>query len=525
MAKRVGLTRPLAYLTVRDQLVYKALVALAENDLIRSSPKWGRLGRAQETDDDSITLSSSGWFRAWLKRDGQIWVMNSSCEWLVESDISNFFPSVSISDVVAFVSDNSRLGIDLVRLLEYMLQTFSPLAGYHPLKVGGLPQEGFDVSRVLAHVYLKPLDEEFRAEGEADRYTRWVDDIVAGADTWDEALKMVRRLQATLESLGLYPNSAKTRVIRRAAFRLDYMKAENDDLGVIEEQIKAGTADRLAFRAALVAHLHRRDHPKGWPRVLRRFYTLSRGLRDEYLVERWQTHIEETPDSARNVFDYLSTFRITQRRFRRLLEVLDRFGTVYEDIEILAHEYVCAAPAPGSGSLPVEIAEWALRIVEREAVARPRIAAAACTTVGKFGDETQLRRLLAAYRGWSRDSVVRTQALVVLLGAGLLGSAELQNLLARSRLESLENIEFLIALCAGEKQATGMAFSALQPIKRHQPDRYVVRPRMLFLAPLVATAAPREWRTQSAKWHRQLTSNTRELRDHASERWLFSVAR
>ena len=110
-AKRVGLTRPLAFLSPRDQLVFKTIVALAENDLLLGSPKWTRLGRADPgNEDDDTTLAESGWFRSWLRRQGQLWVIDETYDWLVESDVSNFFPSVQIQDVCAFVQDNSRLG-------------------------------------------------------------------------------------------------------------------------------------------------------------------------------------------------------------------------------------------------------------------------------------------------------------------------------------------------------------------------------------------------------------------------------
>jgi hypothetical protein len=522
-AKRFGLTRSLASLRVRDQLVYKALVALAENDLVRSSPSWARLGRAQVGDDESSTLAESGWFRAWLARDGKLWVMNAGYEWLVESDISNFFPSVQVADVSAFVLENSRLGVGLTRLLEYMLQVFSPVAAYHPSRVGGLPQEGFDVSRVLAHVYLRSLDDEFAFEGENDRYSRWVDDLVIGADTWDEALQIVRRIQMSLEAIGLYPNAAKTRIIRSAAFRLDYMKDENDYLGQVDEAFRIREAvDRSEFGAALRHHLRRADRPKAWGRVLRRYYTNSRRLRDRRLLAEWATHLEESPDSARTIFEYLSTFRITEARFKKLQEVLDQFGGVYEDIEILSHEYLCASPNVGSQSLRRVIGAWSLGLVTKYATANPRIAASACMTLGKFGLPDQIADLERSFHSWRHDTVLRMQAVTVLLAHDRLTTRDLGRLVGRSRLEAIENLEFLIVLSEGDPKAIGMALAGLAPIERHDPKRSVVRTRMLFLAPVVRRADPRRWSRVSTKWQRDLASNSMNLRDFAAERWLFS---
>ncbi len=461
-AKQVGLTRPLAYLRVRDELVYKGLVSLAENDLVRASPRWARLGRAQTVDDESSTLAESGWFRAWLARDGKLWVMNASCEWLVESDISNFFPSVHVADVSAFVLENSRLGVGLTRLLEYMLQVFSPVAAYHPSRVGGLPQEGFDVSRVLAHVFLKSLDDEFTLEGQNDRYSRWVDDLVIGTDTWDEALQVVRRIQLALEALGLHPNAAKTRIIKSDDFRLDYMKDENDYLGEIDDAIRAGNqVNRAEFVEALAGHLSRRSRPKAWGRVLRRFYTNSRRLREPRLIDRWPEHLELSPDSARNIFEYLATYRLTQSRFDTLQEVLNRFGGVYEDIEILAHEYLCAAPNVGSDQLRRAIGSWSLALVRRYAADSPRMAASACLTLGKFGLQDQLVDLRSELSKWRQDTALRMQAVTVLFGADLITLQDVARLVSRSRLETIENLA--VPDCAWRRREPGDRDGAVQP--------------------------------------------------------------
>jgi hypothetical protein len=521
-AKRVGLTRPLAFLRPRDQLVYRALVALAENDLLAGAASWTRLGRADpNNEDDDSTLAESGWFRGWLRRQGRVWVIDESHDWLVESDVSNFFPSVQVQDVCAFVQDNSRLGIGLIRLLEYMLQTFAPMPAYRPSRVGGLPQEGFDVSRVLAHLYLKPLDEEFDAEGRDKRFTRWVDDIVVGVDTWDEALRVVQRIQMTLEAIGLNPNTAKTRIIPQGQFSREYMKEENDWLGEFEETVEAGTPDSSEFRRRLRRHIQRRDRPRGWSRVLRRYYTYSRRLRDDYLASRWQGHIDESPDSARSIFDYLSTFRITSAQFDRLLEVLERFGSVYEDIELLAHEYLVMAPTVDSPMTNERVGDWALNLVERDMEPRPRMAAAACLTLGKFGSDRHLDRLATLFPAMRRDTVLRTQAAVVLLATGRIDPAGLTQLIGRSQLETIETLEFLLALVGAEPQAVGMALSALEPIEKQAPTRAVIRPRMLLLAPIVRASDPRRWTPMARRWERLMKSNDRALRDHVGERWLF----
>ena len=161
-AKTVGLTRPLSFPATVDSIVFRTIISRAQTELMSSSPSWARFGRTDRGDDDeSDTPAESGWFRDWLRRQAQLWVITGTNEWLVETDIANFFPYVDIGEVAENVLASSSLSQDVVRLLEVILRSLSPMRGYRSSRIGGLPQEPFDSSRILAHAYLRPLDETF----------------------------------------------------------------------------------------------------------------------------------------------------------------------------------------------------------------------------------------------------------------------------------------------------------------------------------------------------------------------------
>jgi hypothetical protein len=524
-AKSVGLTRPLAFLRLRDQLLYRVLVSRAENALMAASYEWTRFGRG-DADSGEGNAGASGWFRAWLQRQNQIWVITSQHEWLVETDIANFFPYVDVVAVCEHVLARSNLDEDVVHLLEHMLRAFSPMRSYRTPRTGGLPQEGFDASRVLAHTYLKPVDDEFRAEGATQRYSRWVDDIVIGADSWQEALQQVRRAQTALERLGLYPNTAKTRIIPRGDFTRDYMKAENDYLGEVDQQQRDGLpVDTARFKRKLVAHVRMRNpHPKAWGRALRRYYTQARALDDPWLLGWWVRHLKGSPESAAHVLDYLSSYQLTRARFANLREVLEQFSGVYEDIELLAQEYLATAPNVDSVALREDVAAWALEVASQRAAERPRLAAAAILTVGKFGLGHHLDALKRLYQSHLRaDSPARQQAAVILLATGRLGTDDLRDLLAHSDVESVQHVEFLRAVLAGESAAVGVAIGTVEPTPRQRPNRHMSRPRALFLAPLLAGSGSPRWPRALKHSLALLRSNPRRLRDRAAERWLAAT--
>jgi hypothetical protein len=520
-AKGSGLTRPLAFLGLFDQLLYKVIVSRAQATLLRNSPPWTRLGRFNPTAEDNPP-GESGWFRNFILRQGQIWRITQNHRWVVETDVANFFPYVHLPSVSAHLHADSNLSADAVRLVEHMLSQFSPLTEYRNTPTVGLPQEAFECSRVIAHTYLRVVDDEFAAEGEADRYSRYMDDIVVGAKTYEQALQHVRRVQMSLERVGLYPNTAKTRIVRRDDFTWEYMKDENDYLGELDNRlVEEKGVDLEEFRNRLKAFLRLRPRPpRAWTRVLRRYYTLSRRLESDVLLRHAHEHIVSFPDSARWILEYLGIFRLTARRFDNLLGALGRLAGVYEDVDLLAHEYLCTAPQTRSPALHQRLADWALSLYMDYVKTRPRLAAAACVTVGKFGGTAQFDALDASLDGALRaDNPAGRQAAVLLFGADRLTIDQFPALAPSSGPQTLSDLAFLSAIGQGEAKAIGMALNVMRPSPRRDPDRNVIRPRMMFLAPAIARGDP--GRRRQIDYYRDLMlRNKARLRDVAAEDWL-----
>jgi hypothetical protein len=523
-AKSVGLTRPLAFLQPLDLLLYKAIVASAQATLLRESPSWTRLGRFDAREDDA-SPAESGWFRSWLKRQGQVWRITTNHEYVVETDIANFFPYVHLPGVLAHLLENSNLSAEVVRLLDHMLRQFSPMSEYRQMPTTGLPQENFDSSRVIAHTYLKVIDLEFEEEGRADRYSRFMDDIVIGADTESEALLLVQRVQFALERVGLYPNPAKTRIVPRNTFTTEYMKDENDYIGEISESLDKGLAfDMTELRGRVRAHMGiDRSSVRVWNRVLRRYLTVLRRLRDPMLIDQAFDLLQSTPDSARQLFDYLSVFSITPKKLTRLQGVLDNLGRVYEDIDLLAMEYLASAPNRKNQFFWSTIAAFGLERALAAIEISPRQAAAGFVVAGKFGGITALEPLDSELNTSLReDSVARQQALLVLLGKGILSMDEIETLPPYGGSQSLSHLAFLRALGSAEGRAVNLALGLLKPTRRTNPVRYAMRPRALFLAPILRESAPEQARVLG-HYSNQLRKNIADLRDARSETWLDNI--
>ena len=209
------------------------------------------------------------------------------------------------------------------------------------------------------------------------------------------------------------------------------------------------------------------------------------------------------------------------KRIEALIRLLGRLDKVYPDIDILAHEYVCVAPNSTSETLANAIADWATEVLEREWSQYPRLAASACLTIGKFGNDSHIGKVQARARARALpDTVFRQQALVVLASKGRIAAKDLADLSPQASLVSSQHVRFLRALFEGEAKAVNMSLNLLQPVKRTGPSRFVIRPRMLLLSPILETSAHDKLAAALKKWGKALRSQRRTLRDFTAERIL-----
>jgi hypothetical protein len=127
----------------------------------------------------------------------------------------------------------------LLELLFFCVDAWSPRIRYCP--VPGLPIEPNDVSRIIAHNYIKGVDEHF-VNDPAVTYLRWVDDTVVFVADEEAAHEVKRRHHLALREMGLSPNASKTRIASSHEFatwrhpdvnlRIKRAKEKKDDIAL-----------------------------------------------------------------------------------------------------------------------------------------------------------------------------------------------------------------------------------------------------------------------------------------------------
>jgi len=130
----------------------------------------------------------------------------------------------------------------------------------------GIPIEPNDISRLVAHNYLKVVDAEFTSRSDA-RYLRYVDDTTIFVETEEAAEEAKREHHMALRRVGLNPNAAKSEILT-----VEHYEARRHS--EFNKRIDRESRDEDSFKR-LVAEWYGRQSRKNivnWDRVARRLY-------------------------------------------------------------------------------------------------------------------------------------------------------------------------------------------------------------------------------------------------------------
>jgi len=364
-AKNNGLTRPLAFLDIEDQITLKVICDSIEERLLKDFPPYVNYGgRSQSLKKSAIENDAQSqwdyetWFDRWMRHQtiiNRFLASESDYGFLVKTDITNFFPTINLDILRKVVLGKADTDETIVNLLFYILYDMIPHPYYATEHKLGLPQENYDASRMLAHSYLKPVDDFFSDMGNQGRYVRWVDDIAFAAVDENEARKHLYNLQLALEKIGLNINSAKTKIVTKEKARDELFPEMNSYLEKVHEDTSNGQADLTEFEQTLRYFMEQNQKTVNWERILRRFYTQSRRINSSLLEKYSWQHIIEYPGSTQKILDYMESRPYSIEIENELWSYLSSGANLYEDIEIQIFEYMLG---------------WRISLDRKEAIAK-----------------------------------------------------------------------------------------------------------------------------------------------------------
>lgn len=474
--KRTGAFRERVFPTLIDGLVGRCLIDVLEPAITEDDDGKTFSGRSHFSNDREPG-DYDDWFKVWQDYTAAIdeAADRGGFSYVYDADINDFFPSIDRTRAIAMLAQRTGAHPSLLELLRYCLESWLPRFNYSPM--AGIPVECNDVSRLVAHNYLKSVDAIFKDNPKCV-YLRYVDDTVVFAKTRKAAVSISRQHHLELRQLGLNPSAAKTEVMpvrkfqaarqRETNMKLDHVKANQDIDGLQDIVNKWYGQERHTI--------------KGWDKVTRKIYSFAGQLGAEILIERVMNDIQATPAVAEPALRYLSRFDLGNEEVHGLAHIAQDKNLDLAVSIAIAH---CCADARFSMECSQPIADMALPQI-RSTDDRPGsgyLRALWLLVVFKHGDEQQRNDALCDWHS-SNDPQWRLHAILVALADDKLSISDA----ASACLLSDSDLQLTLRLCGAvqnhlleETQTQGILRSVVRQIN----GCYSIRARDLPLVKII----------------------------------------
>ena len=456
--KRTGAFRELVFPTLIDGLVGRCLIDALEPAITEDDDGKTFSGRSHFSNDREPG-DYDNWFKVWQDYTAAIDEIanRGGFTYVYDADINDFFPSIDRTRAIAMLAQRTGAHPSLLELLRYCLESWLPRFHYSPM--AGIPVECNDVSRLVAHNYLKSVDAIFK-EKSSCVYLRYVDDTVVFAKNRKAAVSMSRQHHLELRQLGLNPSAAKTKIMPVRKFQAARQRETNIKL----DRVK--TSQNIGELQGIVDEWYSRDRQavEGWDKVTRKIYSLARQLGADVLIERVMNDIKMTPAVAEPALRYLSSFDLSNEQVHGLASIAQDKNLGLAVSIAIAH---CCADARFSTECSQPIAGMAVQQVHSmdDRPGSGYLRALWLLVVFKHGDDQNRNDALCNWQS-SNDSQWRLHAILVALAEGRLNISEA----ASSCLLSDSDLQLMLRLCGAVQNGL------LEDTQTHEILKSVIRP-------------------------------------------------
>jgi hypothetical protein len=195
-SKRSGSYRELVFPCLVDSVVGRRAIDVLEDRITADDNGRAFCGRSHASSSRQPG-DYENWFQTWLDFSAEIATAakGESLAYVFDTDVADFFPSIDRARAKQFLAQRTSAHASLIELIFCCLEAWLPR--FHYLAMGGLPIEPNDVSRLVAHNYLKIVDSHF-PDTEGCRYLRYVDDTTIFVPGRKEANEVKRQHHMSL---------------------------------------------------------------------------------------------------------------------------------------------------------------------------------------------------------------------------------------------------------------------------------------------------------------------------------------
>jgi hypothetical protein len=245
--KSRGLCRQMTIPSVEDALTLQCLADAFWQEIKSKAPSKNAFFEPKDhsfskTDDDEPEYGS---VKAWLDFQKKILGFSKENNFIVITDVANYYDFIDFSHLRNVIVSTVNIQEAVIDFLMYMLSGMCWRPDYMPTRDVGMPQMDIDAPRLLAHCFLFELDAVVEDMNFAN-YTRFMDDIDAGANNIADAKKIIKSIDLTLQTRQLRLNAGKTRIFTSREARSHFKILENRMLKEFEKGVMKSDRPKAA---------------------------------------------------------------------------------------------------------------------------------------------------------------------------------------------------------------------------------------------------------------------------------------
>lgn len=348
--KRFGICRHIFVLSPYDALILQTIVdkSLADSLLEAAPTQKAYYSRERgkftfKSSQEDPGESTYDWITNWKKAQKKIRDISEKKNYLVVTDLSNYYDSICLRELRHVVSSLVSAPEVILDLLFIAMEDLSNRPDYLPSSFRGLPVIDMEAPRLLAHSFLFEIDTILEKHTDGC-FVRWMDDISFGVDSIENAYIVLGLIHDTLRSRGLYLNLGKTKIFGPSEVAHNLFFLEHDFLDDIDSKIRElQDIENLRSdlrKASLDSKLcqfyekhEKNTNLQDWSRITKRLLTLFGKLGSDSFLEESKKLFLESAKLRKNVKYYLTKLGYSKQRSEVVL-VLIKEGNFYDDLSL-----------------------------------------------------------------------------------------------------------------------------------------------------------------------------------------------
>ncbi len=335
LEKKYGVCRHMSIPQPTDALIMQILTNFASKQIIKQQPsKNAFYTRDKHYMRNPHEVAEYGLFfkEQWKELQKKIYYFNETKKLLVVTDLSNYYDSININELRKTLSNYISNNEVLIDILFQIVEEISWRPDYLPYSSKGLPTVNLEAIRLLAHSFLFEIDDVL-ARHTNDSFVRWMDDIVIGVDSEQEAITIISTISDMLKSRGLALNLSKTAIYNSEQASYHFQIEQNqyiDSLNKIKKDASDYNKVINELKTKFNKHFKAKD-AKYWDKIAKRYITVFTKLESDKLLPKVAEIYKNYPILRPPLLIYLSKRGYKSNTAKVITEILSTLNT-FDDI-------------------------------------------------------------------------------------------------------------------------------------------------------------------------------------------------